>query len=112
VAGEDLLDQRRARPGQADDEDRGRARIAAAGMPGEERSIEEGADSCGASLEVLDVEGRVEAPQRVATGVVGEGLRVLPPLLEGPTECEVQLRAVSPVASSRSMAAISASPKL
>src|SRR5215469_6898030 len=62
VAGEDLLDERRARARESDDDDGCPARIATAGALREEAAVEESADAGAARLEAPDVESRVEAP--------------------------------------------------
>ncbi len=54
--------------------------------------VEEGANARRAPLEVLDVERRIQAPQRVAARVVLEGVGVLLALFEGLAQGEMQLR--------------------
>src|SRR5215472_18786634 len=91
MAGEDLLDERRARARESDDEDRCPARIAAASALREEAAVEKSADASAARLEAPAVESRVEAAQSVAARVVREGLAILPALLERPAHGEMQL---------------------
>src|ERR1700730_5299486 len=92
VAGKDLLHQRGARARQADDEDRRAAWVATAGTPGEERLIEERANTLAAAFESFDIEWRIEAPQRVALRVMREGVGVLPALLASLPQRKMQLR--------------------
>src|SRR5215472_13861394 len=91
---EDLLNQRRTRARQADDEDRIRRRRAAAGVTGEELRRAH----CLLQPRILLVRlGAVTAgiaAQRVATLVEAEGLRVLAGVLEGLAEREAQVVAV------------------
>ncbi len=116
VAGEDLLHQRGAGARQADDEDRRAARVAPAGTPGKELRIEERPNARAAALEVLDVEWRIQAPQRVALGVVRECLRILAGAARKPSRAQNTAAPhwsahAYPLASRRCMAATSASLK-
>ena len=65
---------------------------------GKKGGIEERADAGAAALELLDIEWRLEPPQRVALRVVRKRLCVFPALLEGPAEREMQLRFVGAIA--------------
>src|SRR6185437_14276756 len=94
VAGEDLLDERRAGAGEPHDEDRRRIGIAGRCPGGEELRVAAGRDAPGFGLEGRDREGRGALAQLIAGGVVVEGLGVLLPLLQGAADGEVQLRLV------------------
>ena len=92
VRGEDLLEQRRPRPGESHDEDRRRVRIADARALGIEADIEHRADALGPRLERIRIERSIPTPPGVAGGVVPEGAGRVAALFVGFTEREMPLR--------------------
>ena len=94
VAGEDLLEQRRARPRHADDEDRVRRRTAAARARIEELAGEDGFQLLDALRVQVGVVAVARAVQRIAFCIVLEGLRVVARVLVRLAKGEVQVHAV------------------
>ncbi len=98
MAGENLLDQGRARTGQTDDEDRRRIGNPRSGPIREERGIEAVAHTARLVLEFFDAERRDAPAPGIADAVMLERLRISRLVFERPPERKVQLRLVRVVA--------------
>src|SRR5262249_51789396 len=91
VARQDLLDERRPRSRQSNDEDRCGTRIPTTRTRGKERGVEERSDARSSALEAFDVERSIQTPQLITPGIVRKRLSVLLTLLKRLSQREIQL---------------------